>query len=62
MTRKPPRIIGTPAPAKADLVIYHFPCGCVAEGTRANRVERCLVGPCVYSPTRPPGNVRTLRQ
>lgn len=61
MTRRA-RILGTPAPAKADLVVYHWPCGCEAQGTRDNRVAKCVSSRCYYSPTRPAGRTGTVRR
>lgn len=55
---KPSKVPPILAPRKPAL--YVFPCGCIAEGTRTNRVQSCDGTACNYSPRKPPGT-RTYR-
>ncbi len=47
------------APRKTPAV-FVFPCGCIAEGTRANRVQQCDGKRCQFTPTKP-ANSTTYR-
>jgi hypothetical protein len=55
VSKKQPKV--PPTPIGNTPAVYVFPCGCIAERTRANRVQQCdgSNGPCSYSPKRPAG-------